>query len=929
VPDLGGGALIPGEAYDPLLKELFVSNPSVNRVEVYSTVDGHHIGEISIPGPAGLSFSPDYAKLVIGTITPYVYFADPTAMHVIGQIEVPSSFLRLDQFSITEMPVFPFAMSDGTILLGMGSTPESASNSSLFTTHLVLYNPVGGTFSPHDPGPGGMDAVPSRTLDGKYLLVEGLNNSNLEVFLYSTAAQGYIAISNQVQNGVVDAINLAANLDGSQFASVEQIPGAGSFSSLVTFYNSTLQAGNQFTISGSATSALFSRDGKYLYLQSGPTTLVVLNTQTGQPFGYLGISPPPQQLFDIDENNHLFGASVGVMMINASQPQMSPTPFLPSFNTGLPSTEANPNVGPLTGGNQVQFAPTATGPPGGGGDVSTTAEAYFGATPATNDVVAPNPSGTAHDNFLTATAPPATNPGPVSVLLTDASNNAIFALDAYTYGPHILRVDPNVALGQGPTEFITIYAYGLGFFDTSDIHVTIGGMPMGISSLDSYASFTFPEQSVTVQILPGTPGWADITLTTPNGSDTLKRGFQYLSKKTTLQVGPSSFAIHDSVRDKFYVTGNGNTVAIFDPGTQAFVQPLQSQAVSSSAILAGEALTPDSSKLIVADPMDQTVVIFDLVGGTSSAVKVILPSDQPTILTAPMSIVASANNRAFVSLTPCILNPVREINLTNLTVTLRPDAVGACPANAPYPQSGAATGDGSTIFFAGVDGSSPPTGVSIWRYDAATDTFNGPFLIGDAPWVSGAEVAFTDADGGVIGVGRGVLDQNLLPLVPVTKGALSSALNETGSLLYGIDSNGGFSSATYVSDTRNGRPLLSLGLPSSSFGAFRPLAIDPTGKKILYVTGTSITYFELAVVPLAVGTVSPALASAGAAITIRGSGFVAGTTVQIGGKNATCSETDSETLSCTIPNLSAGAVSITLANPDGQTYSFENALVVH
>jgi len=77
-----------------------------------------------------------------------------------------------------------------------------------------------------------------------------------------------------------------------------------------------------------------------------------------------------------------------------------------------------------------------------------------------------------------------------------------------------------------------------------------------------------------------------------------------------------------------------------------------------------------------------------------------------------------------------------------------------------------------------------------------------------------------------------------------------------------------------------------------------------------------------------VGTVSPANASVGGMIQLRGSGFVAGITATIGGKAAICSVVNGETLSCTVPNLVAAATAISLTNPDGQTYSFENALVV-
>jgi hypothetical protein len=116
--------------------------------------------------------------------------------------------------------------------------------------------------------------------------------------------------------------------------------------------------------------------------------------------------------------------------------------------------------------------------------------------------------------------------------------------------------------------------------------------------------------------------------------------------------------------------------------------------------------------------------------------------------------------------------------------------------------------------------------------------------------------------------------------------------------------------------------------PGTVIGAYQPLAIDPTGTKILLGLQSGLAYFDLDVVPLAVGTITPVSAAPGATIQMRGSGFVAGTTVKIGGLNAKCSFGDAQTLSCAVPTLGSGSASISLSNPDGQTYSFENALVV-
>jgi hypothetical protein len=921
-PQAGNGYAA-AAAYDPTLKEVFVSDPISNAVEVYSTVDAHMVGEIDVPGPAGLSFSPDYSKLVVGSITPFAYVADPVALHVTGQIEVPISYLSITQFGATLMPVMPYAMADGTIVLGMGTEPSSTSTSYPIVEHLVRYDPINGNFTLEDPGGGGIGlAIPARSMDGKFLLVEGLGNSTLNLFLYSTASQGYIATSTPLPN---EGIYLAANANGSQFASTQEVLGTATFTSQVNFWGPNLQAENQYTSLEAPTGNLvYSRDGQSLYgLTPNGIFLAALNTQTAAPIGYMGVrvgaSETFSEIFDVDETNHLFGAVLfgGAMIVNASQLSAYPPAALPLFTT--PATEGSLTVGSVSGGGQDSFSPAAAGP-GGSDGIDSTMEAYFGSVPSPLDVVTQSSSGSSVYNSLTATVPAASTPGPVSVVLTDASNDAVFLPDDFTYGPHLLRVGPNAVSAKGGDP-VEVSAYGLSG------QMTFGATRVEISTgvFDSFPSFYYPEQSVTLTAPAGNPGWADISVSNGFGSDTLKHGLQYLSAEALVKGAPNDFVVYDSARDRFYLTGSGNTVAVFDPQTQTFLPPLQSATVSSSATLFGEALTPDSSKLLVSDPDDHVVVVFDLVSGTSAAVNILLPSDSVIAISEPMPIEAAANNRAFVSITPCITNPVREINLSDMSVQGRPDAASSCATYIPYPEFGGASADGSTIIFAGNSGLEPPGPEYVWSYNATTDSFSGPLQIGDTPWVGGQ--ASADGDGQVIALSQGTLDQRLLPLVPFEVGGVDSRLNETGSLLYSV------SSSVVISDTHNGRPLLTIGLPNNTgigptISPYRPLAIDPTGKKILVATPTGASYFELSVIPLAVGTVSPTQGPTGSIIQIRGSGFVSGTIVQIGRQNAICTETDTETLFCTVPNLPLGSVSMNLANPDGQTYAFENAFSV-
>lgn len=239
-----GGSSVPDAVYDPMLKEVFASDPDVNAIEVYSTANGQYVGAISIPGPAGLSFSPDYSELVVGTITPYIYFADPNKLHVTSQIQIPASQLTPDQSGDTLMPVMPYAMADGSIFLGMGIAPQSSPSASLQVFHIVKHDPTNQSFKLEDPNASGVTATPARSGDGRYLILGGVNNSASAVFLYSISAQAYVATSGALQ-GLSTLV--AANADGSQFATLEEMTAPGSPTPQVTFWSQTLSPENTYS----------------------------------------------------------------------------------------------------------------------------------------------------------------------------------------------------------------------------------------------------------------------------------------------------------------------------------------------------------------------------------------------------------------------------------------------------------------------------------------------------------------------------------------------------------------------------------------------------------------------------------------------------------------------------------------------------------
>ena len=112
-------------------------------------------------------------------------------------------------------------------------------------------------------------------------------------------------------------------------------------------------------------------------------------------------------------------------------------------------------------------------------------------------------------------------------------------------------------------------------------------------------------------------------------------------------------------------------------------------------------------------------------------------------------------------------------------------------------------------------------------------------------------------------------------------------------------------------------------------GAF--LAVDENGQRILALTASGLTIVQLAEVPLGIGSITPGSgpAAGGTLITIRGSGFQGGIKVTIGGKTASVTFKDMNTLTVVVPSVSSGAQRMVLTNPDGESVSLDAAFTAN
>jgi hypothetical protein len=102
---------------------------------------------------------------------------------------------------------------------------------------------------------------------------------------------------------------------------------------------------------------------------------------------------------------------------------------------------------------------------------------------------------------------------------------------------------------------------------------------------------------------------------------------------------------------------------------------------------------------------------------------------------------------------------------------------------------------------------------------------------------------------------------------------------------------------------------------------------DEFGQRMFAVTTSGLTIVQLANVPLGIGGIAPAsgAAAGGASGTIRGSGFQSTTKAALGGKQASVTFKDMNTLSIVTPARSPGPQQLVLVNPDGESVALNAA----
>jgi hypothetical protein len=200
--------------------------------------------------------------------------------------------------------------------------------------------------------------------------------------------------------------------------------------------------------------------------------------------------------------------------------------------------------------------------------------------------------------------------------------------EAFSYGPTILEVTPNMATAEGGgTGYI--YGYGFGPLNSnaipSGLTVTVGGVAAQVTAFVANAYELdyppFPLQSFAYTIPPGTSGSAvNVTVTTSAGTTTASEAMSYLPATRQFPLNGSALAqgIYDSYTDLYYFT-DSTEIQVFSRTQAKWLAPIPiTPPPGTTERLWGIALSPDGSMMAVADVSAGAIYLLNPASPTSA-----------------------------------------------------------------------------------------------------------------------------------------------------------------------------------------------------------------------------------------------------------------------------------------------------------------------
>lgn len=634
--------------YHAATSRFFVTDPLSNQVFVLDSVTQSQIGRIAVPGAFSIDDTPDHSTLYVGTLLGDVYTIDPVAMAVTRR------------FISTQIGPYGFpaqsalVLSDGRVaLLGMQGGIPSVDGS----TSIAIWNPTDNAITIYGGlgGPGGI-SVPSQPL---------CPMGNIGGFS-RTGDRASVLVGSVDSDGTLCEINLqsgqllALSLGGFGMESLFPSPdgkyivvrgGSGPLFIDAHTLNQAFSIALPSSISPtSASSFAFSPDSNTLYYMTD-SAVYVFNIALQQLVGWLpniyvlstsgglDVGPAASPNYGaMDNTGLLFGpAEEGVGFLDTTQ-------LRTAAGTTFTNAYLNPATGPASGGTITTWSAPAV--------VNAESIVFFGKNPASS---ISNSGGN-----VTVTTPPGPS-GPADVYVFTPDGGMQLIPEAFSYGPTILEVSANYATADGGGQGVI---YGYGFAPTTatsipaGLSVFVGGKTATILGINpntyNLLSPPFLLQSIYYTIPPGTAGTsADVSVTTSAGTAIAAAAMTYLPALKSYPLTGSSLVqgVYDPLRDQYYFTDT-NKVRVFSLKQGAWLSPISMPAPPAgvSQRLWGLALSPDASKLVIADSQAQAVYLLDPSSPSSVQTFPIRSSQAGTgILILPAGVAVS--NSGLVSLT--------------------------------------------------------------------------------------------------------------------------------------------------------------------------------------------------------------------------------------------------------------------------------------
>jgi len=920
--------------YDPTHNMVFASVPLLNCVDAFSPATPQAVQCIPVPSPAGLSLSPDNSRLLVGTETNRVTWIDTVQLSVIERDAIPKTQGTATMLSAYVTPSQALQTPSGKYLLFSKPLFIDQTNVSTQAAAAFEWDPVMGTTIPRpDSGGGGMIA---SSVDHSVVVVGGTNGVDGpgSASLYLPATDSFVSIPFE---GSPFILTPAVNPAGTQFALIGGSPNIQFFDAHANPVGSVNFPSNPASVV--VTGAAYSADGHFLYLggSGANVSLPLVFTVDATTFQFVGSAPD----FNAGSSTYTQAAdSTGLVFeLAAHGVAITDAANLQTFAANVEPFQARSAMlaeSPLQGGVTVSilgnFDPRGPAP-----------DIVLGAQRVTN-------TGGSFPQFV---SPPSNVVGLVDVKILVPTMVTAIIPQGFCYGAFPFQYG---LIGLPPKGGADVYLEGFGFQNDDLMHipvVTVGGTAAIAIRDGSSPTSTTPFTSLTPYPLQvahfiapaGSPGPVTVTVQSLAGTATFSN-VHYLTSVTDYSSSDSfQYLLYDTRRSLLYLSA-GDHVDVFNPATQSFAAPIPVPSLGATKKLSGLALTPDGSKLLVADQGDSSIAVVNPDSPGAGAVAVPLPGST----TYPFPIAATSLNTAFFELfTSTGLSSAAglyELDLGSSVITQRSDlgGDGVAGPSSVFLRSSAA---GDSVLFGGQGG-------GLYRWTATGDSWinHGNEYLDGA--ISGdgnvavavpVEAATPIFGSGAVGFFDSQLDITAIEARPDFAPAQSSTgvdFEQTGALLYSASAPifAGTSQppVTEVNllDAQTGQLRESIILTQQMVNTqdhsvtLKSIAITPAGDQVFLATTAGITVVKLDSVPLGVGSVVPASGPAGTTVTIRGTGFSSGTTVTVNGAAAAVSFVDSSTLSVTVPaSLPTGPARFVLRNSGGSSHTLDAAFTVH